>query len=265
MFFFNSLYLQRVLGYGPLEAGLAFLPFTGGIILSAGFASQFAPKFGVRPVAIGGMIVTAAGMLLLTQLPVGRVRTSRTCCPALVLTSLGLGCVFVPLTLVATTGLVERGSGPRVGSVQHLAADRRRARARDPLDARGEQDGERRRASRSRRRSWTASTSRSSAGRSSSCSRSSRTSRCSGGATSSAIEAEAATVPIGMTELRADAQRNLDRVLDAACDVLRRAGRGREHRRDRAARGRRPRHRLPPVPDEGRAALGRRAAARRAS
>ena len=110
MFFFNSLYLQRVLGYGPLDAGLAFLPFTGGIILSAGFASKYAPSVGVRPVAIGGMIVTAAGMLLLTQLPVDGTYVTNVL-PALVLISLGLGCVFVPLTLVATTGLVNEDQG----------------------------------------------------------------------------------------------------------------------------------------------------------
>jgi EmrB/QacA subfamily drug resistance transporter len=110
MFFFNSLYLQRVLGYGPLDAGLAFLPFTGGIILSAGFASKYAPRFGVRPVAIGGMIVTALGMLLLTQVPVDGTYVTNVL-PALVLVSLGLGCVFVPLTLVATTGLVNEDQG----------------------------------------------------------------------------------------------------------------------------------------------------------
>src|SRR5205085_2941233 len=42
MFFFNTLYIQRVLGYGPLKAGLAFLPFTAGIMVSAGLASTFA-------------------------------------------------------------------------------------------------------------------------------------------------------------------------------------------------------------------------------
>ena len=110
MFFFNSLYLQRVLGYGPLDAGLAFLPFTGGIIVSAGFASKYAPTLGVRPIAIGGMIVTAAGMLLLTQLPVDGTYVTNVL-PALVLVSLGLGCVFVPLTLVATTGLANEDQG----------------------------------------------------------------------------------------------------------------------------------------------------------
>ena len=49
MFFFNTLYIQRVLGYGPLEAGLAFLPFTAGIMVSAGLASKFSPRVGVDP------------------------------------------------------------------------------------------------------------------------------------------------------------------------------------------------------------------------
>jgi EmrB/QacA subfamily drug resistance transporter len=110
MFFFNTLYIQRVLGYGPLEAGLAFLPFTGGIMVSAGLASNFAPRVGVRPVAVAGMVVTAAGMILLTTLSANGSYLSDVL-PALVLTSLGLGCVFVPLTLIATTGLDDDDQG----------------------------------------------------------------------------------------------------------------------------------------------------------
>src|SRR5258708_36816396 len=54
MFFFNSLYIQRVLGYGPLKAGLAFLPFTAGLIGSAGVRSAYGPRGGVRlPAATG--------------------------------------------------------------------------------------------------------------------------------------------------------------------------------------------------------------------
>jgi EmrB/QacA subfamily drug resistance transporter len=110
MFFFNTLYIQRVLGYGPLEAGLAFLPFTAGIMVSAGLASQFAPKVGVRPVAAVGMIVSSAGMLLLTQLPVDGTYVANVL-PALLLTSLGMGAVFMPLTLIATTGLDDSDQG----------------------------------------------------------------------------------------------------------------------------------------------------------
>jgi len=110
MFFFNSLYIQRVLGYGPLEAGLAFLPFTAGIMVSAGLASAFAPKVGVRLVAAVGMVVAAAGLLLLTQIPVHGSYVANVL-PALVLTALGMGAVFVPLTLVATTGLEDQDQG----------------------------------------------------------------------------------------------------------------------------------------------------------
>jgi EmrB/QacA subfamily drug resistance transporter len=110
MFFFNTLYIQRVLGYGPLKAGLAFLPFTGGIMVSAGLASQFAPRIGVRPVAAAGMIVSSIGMLLLTQLPVDGTYVANVL-PALLLTSLGMGAVFMPLTLVATTGLEDSDQG----------------------------------------------------------------------------------------------------------------------------------------------------------
>ena len=110
MFFFNTLYLQRVLGYGPLEAGLAFLPFTAGIMISAGLASQFAPRVGVRPVAAIGMVLTAGGLLLLTQLPVDGSYLADVL-PAILLSSLGMGAVFMPLTLIATTGLKDSDQG----------------------------------------------------------------------------------------------------------------------------------------------------------
>src|SRR5262249_38862414 len=110
MFFFNTLYIQRVLGFGPLKAGLAFLPFTAGIMVCAVFASWFAPLIGVLPVAIGGMIVTTVGMGLLTQISAGGTYVSDVL-PALVLTSLGMGAVFVPLTLIATTGLENEDQG----------------------------------------------------------------------------------------------------------------------------------------------------------
>jgi EmrB/QacA subfamily drug resistance transporter len=110
MFFFNTLYIQRVLGYTPLQAGLAFLPFTAGVMLSAGLASNFAPKIGVRPVAAVGMILTALGLGLLTQLPVHGSYVADVL-PAMLLTSLGMGAVFMPLTLVATTGLKNEDQG----------------------------------------------------------------------------------------------------------------------------------------------------------
>jgi MFS family permease len=110
MFFFNSLYLQKVLQYGPLKAGLAFLPFTAGIMISAGLASQFAPRIGVKPVAIVGMLVTAVGLAWLARVPV-QGNYVIDVMPAILLTSLGMGAVFVPLTLIATTGLKDSDQG----------------------------------------------------------------------------------------------------------------------------------------------------------
>jgi EmrB/QacA subfamily drug resistance transporter len=110
MFFFNTLYIQRVLGYGPLTAGLAFLPFTAGIMVSASIASQFATRLGVRPIAAVGFLLTAGGLVLLTQLPVHGSYAANVL-PALLLSSLGMGAVFMPLTLIATTGLADHDQG----------------------------------------------------------------------------------------------------------------------------------------------------------
>jgi EmrB/QacA subfamily drug resistance transporter len=110
MFFFNTLYIQRILGYGPLKAGLAFLPFTAGIMVSAGIASQFAPRLGVRTVAGAGMVLSIAGLVLLTQLPVHGSYLANVL-PSIVLSSLGMGGVFMALTLIATTGLEAHDQG----------------------------------------------------------------------------------------------------------------------------------------------------------
>src|SRR5262249_60452153 len=96
MFFFNTLYIQRVLGYGPLKAGLALLPFTAGIMVSAGLASQFAPRVGVRQVAAVGMLLAAGGLLLLTQLPLHRSYAADLL-PSLLLSSPRLGAGLLPL------------------------------------------------------------------------------------------------------------------------------------------------------------------------
>ena len=110
MFFFNTLYIQRVLGYGPLKAGVAFLPFTAGIMISAGIASAYAPRIGVRPVAGAGFVLTSVGLVLLTMLPThGSYGTNML--PGIMVASLGMGAIFMPLTMIATTGLDDDDQG----------------------------------------------------------------------------------------------------------------------------------------------------------
>ncbi|HEY8028921.1 MAG TPA: MFS transporter [Gaiellaceae bacterium] len=110
MFFFITLYLQRVLVYHPLKAGLSVLPFTAGIMVSAGLASTLAPRLGVRPVAAVGMVLTAIGMLLFARMPVGGSYVTDVL-PGMIVASLGMGAVFMPITLVATTGLKDEDQG----------------------------------------------------------------------------------------------------------------------------------------------------------
>jgi len=104
MFFFNTLYLQRVLGYSPLQAGIAFLPFTAGIIIGAGLSQQLVPKLGAREVPLIGMPLAIIGMLLFTQLePGGSYVTDLL--PGIMFASIGMGLTFVPITLIATSGM----------------------------------------------------------------------------------------------------------------------------------------------------------------
>src|SRR5204863_1568550 len=71
MFFFISLYLQRVLGYSPLETGFAYLPLAVTIFLSAGGASALVQRLGVRPVLVTGLTLVAAGLVLFAQVDAG--------------------------------------------------------------------------------------------------------------------------------------------------------------------------------------------------
>src|SRR5207302_1377248 len=62
MFFFLSLYMQKVLGYSPSHTGLAYLPLTAGFMLSAGIATPLVPRIGTKPVIVAGALVAAAGL-----------------------------------------------------------------------------------------------------------------------------------------------------------------------------------------------------------
>jgi EmrB/QacA subfamily drug resistance transporter len=109
-FFFNTLYVQRVLGYSPLEAGLAFLPFTAGIIVGAGLSQRFLRVVGARELPVIGLALAALGMLLFLRLtPDGTY--VRDLLPGIMLASVGMGLTFVPVTLIATSGIPDGDAG----------------------------------------------------------------------------------------------------------------------------------------------------------
>jgi EmrB/QacA subfamily drug resistance transporter len=110
MFFFASLYVQEILGYSPLHAGLAFLPVTGGIALGAGIAQQLIRRAGVRNVAVAGVGLATAGMVLLARVPVHGTYAGDLL-PGLLPMSIGMGLTFVPITLLATGGVTGNDAG----------------------------------------------------------------------------------------------------------------------------------------------------------
>jgi EmrB/QacA subfamily drug resistance transporter len=110
MFFFVTLFVQQVLGYSPIEAGAAFLPFTAGIMISAGLASRFATKIGLRTVVAVALAVAAAGMALLARITPESTYVANLL-PSYLLIALGMGFVFVSLTLLATGGLENKDQG----------------------------------------------------------------------------------------------------------------------------------------------------------
>jgi predicted MFS family arabinose efflux permease len=110
MFFFASLYVQDVLQYSPLKAGLAFLPVTAGIITGAGLSQQLIRRMGVRAVGIVGMSLAALGLVLLSRIPVDGSYLANLL-PGLMMMAVGMGLTFVPITLIATTNVDGADAG----------------------------------------------------------------------------------------------------------------------------------------------------------
>ena len=94
----------------PVETGLGFLPLTGGVILASGAAQRLIPRLGVRTVALAGTLVAAAGLILLSYAPAGGAYAPDVL-PGLVVMGIGLGFVFVPLTLIGTTNVAPQDAG----------------------------------------------------------------------------------------------------------------------------------------------------------
>ncbi len=113
MFLFLGIFLQTILGYSPIKAGFAFLPFSLGVILAAGIAARLLPRFGPRPLMIPGLLAGAAGMLWLAQLQSDSAYVTHVL-PAMVVMSVGMAFVFIPTATVALHAIDQHDAG--VGS-----------------------------------------------------------------------------------------------------------------------------------------------------
>ncbi|MCQ6551988.1 MFS transporter [Streptomyces sp. C10-9-1] len=114
MFFFLTLFVQNVLDFSPLEAGLAFLPVSAVIAVGAGTASQLLPRFGPKPFMVTGALLSAAGLGWLTLTDVHSTYAGSILGPMLVF-SLGMGMQFVSLTLMALSRVPHHESGAASG------------------------------------------------------------------------------------------------------------------------------------------------------
>jgi EmrB/QacA subfamily drug resistance transporter len=110
VFYFASIYVQQILGFSPVQAGLAFLPLTAGIILFSAIAQQLVGRIGVNTVAMIGMFTAGVGLLLLSRVSVDGSYAADVL-PGILVMAAGLGLTFVPLTLIATNNVSDGDAG----------------------------------------------------------------------------------------------------------------------------------------------------------
>ncbi|HTU86416.1 MAG TPA: MFS transporter [Solirubrobacteraceae bacterium] len=112
--FFLTLYLQQVLHYDAIEAGLGFLPMTLSIFAASTLAPRVVARFGPRRVITVGMLTAATGLMLLSDVAPGGTYVSDVLLGAF-LSALGMGLTLVPATIVAMQGVAGRESGVASG------------------------------------------------------------------------------------------------------------------------------------------------------
>jgi len=110
MFFFQTLYLQRVLGFGPLTTGLSFLPFSGSMAVASGLMGRLPQRVDPRiPITVGCALAMVGLWLMSTLTPASSYGAD--VLPTLILTGFGLGLAFVPVIGLGTGDAEERDGG----------------------------------------------------------------------------------------------------------------------------------------------------------
>jgi EmrB/QacA subfamily drug resistance transporter len=110
MWFFVSLYVQQVLGFDAIQTGLGFLPMTLAVAVASWQAPRLTARFGARGTLTSGMLLAAAGLLLLSRIAPGDSYAAAVL-PGGVLTATGLGLSLVPATIVAVQGVAPGEAG----------------------------------------------------------------------------------------------------------------------------------------------------------
>jgi MFS family permease len=117
MFFLGALFMQRVLGYGALEVGLAFLPVALLIgALSLGFSANLNMRFGAKATLLPGLFLIVVGLVLFAQVPVDADYVSDML-PSMILLGIGAGLSFPSMMTLAMSGATRSDSGLASGLV----------------------------------------------------------------------------------------------------------------------------------------------------
>ncbi|MDC2957161.1 MULTISPECIES: MFS transporter [Streptomyces] len=114
MFFYIVLFVQNVLGYSPIQAGLAFLPVTVVIALGAGLSQRFLPRFGPKPFMLTGSALAVIGLTWQTMITSSSSYAGGVLGPMLVF-GFGMGLNFVTLTVTAVSGVAQHEAGAASG------------------------------------------------------------------------------------------------------------------------------------------------------
>jgi Na+/melibiose symporter-like transporter len=109
-FFLLTLYVQQVLGYSALRAGVTFLTTAGTAVLAAGAAQALVTKVGVKPILATGLVLMTIGMLWYTQISVNGTFAADLLL-GYVAVGVGIAFAFVPVTIAALAGVAEHEAG----------------------------------------------------------------------------------------------------------------------------------------------------------
>jgi EmrB/QacA subfamily drug resistance transporter len=116
LFLMLTLYMQQVLGYGPMKTGVAYLPVAGGAIVTSAIAAQLVTRIGVKPALLIGMVSLTAGLLYFTQVSVHGSYLGDLL-PGFLLVAVGLGFSFVPISIAALAGIQANEAGLASGLI----------------------------------------------------------------------------------------------------------------------------------------------------
>jgi EmrB/QacA subfamily drug resistance transporter len=116
MFFILSLYMQQVLGYSALKAGVAYLACALTVVVSAGIAGKLVTIFGVRRMLASGLLISAGGLFFFTYVSANGTYVNDLL-PGFVIAAIGLGFSFVPVTIAALSGVSNQDAGLASGLI----------------------------------------------------------------------------------------------------------------------------------------------------